>query len=168
MSESSYPLSHTQPRTTGAGSSAGQGLTGGCRAGRPLLQMNTPYQASLHNQIDRFLPMVRVGVDFGEHAGGIAVVRNHEILYAETYIDFHKATLEERRRLRRGRRTRHAKKMRLSRLRSWVLRQVLPNGERLPDPYLVLKERQFQVQPGIFKAKGQDPHKSTSWLEHAK
>ncbi|MGH7205107.1 MAG: RRXRR domain-containing protein, partial [Nitrospiraceae bacterium] len=83
----------------------------------------------LEEKFSRFLPQLRLGIDIGEWAGGIAVVRGNEILHAETYTDYHGTTLEKRRQLRRGRRTRHAKKMRLARLRSWVLRQ------ELPDPY---------------------------------
>jgi hypothetical protein len=123
---------------------------------------------SLQKFLDSFLPTVRVGIDFGEHAGGIAVVRNNEILHAETFIDFHKATLEERRTLRRSRRTRRAKKMRLARLRCWVLRQKLPNGDRLPDPYLILQNPRFHVQPGLYKTQGHDPLTLGSWIEHAK
>lgn len=126
--------------------------------------------SSLTQRITDFLPTVRVGIDFGEHAGGIAVVKNNEILHAETYIDFHKATLEDRRRLRRGRRTRHAKKMRLARLRSWVLRQRLPDGTRLPDPYFLLSDsnKHFWVQPGIYQQKGKDPRTAASWIDLAK
>jgi 5-methylcytosine-specific restriction endonuclease McrA len=123
---------------------------------------------SLQKFLDSYLPTVRVGIDFGEHAGGVAVVKNNEILHAETFIDFHKATLEERRTLRRSRRTRHAKKMRLARLRSWVLRQKLPNGDRLPDPYLILRDPRFHVQPGLFKTQGRNPLNSSSWVERAK
>ncbi len=94
----------------------------------------------LQERLCEFLPLVRVGVDFGEGAGGIAVVKGNAILHAETYVDFHETTLEQRRQLRRGRRARHAKKMRLARLRSWILRQALPDGTRLPDPYRVMRD----------------------------
>jgi len=63
----------------------------------------------LQQRLNDFLPRTRVGIDFGEHAGGIAVVQGNEILHAETYVDFHETTLEMRRQLRRGRRTRHVK-----------------------------------------------------------
>ncbi|MBI2891854.1 MAG: HNH endonuclease [Nitrospirae bacterium] len=121
----------------------------------------------LASRVDSFLNSVRVGVDLGEAAGGIAVVRNREILHAETYVDFHDATLEQRRILRRGRRTRHAKKMRLARLRSWVLRQKLPNGERLPDPYDVLADKRFWPKPGTYETKGADPCGGPGWIEVA-
>jgi len=98
----------------------------------------------LEKKFSRFLPQLRLGIDIGEWAGGIAVVRRGEILHAETYTDYHGTTLEKRRQLRRGRRTRHAKKMRLARLRSWVLRQ------ELPDPYHLMRRKEFQCQPGEF------------------
>jgi 5-methylcytosine-specific restriction endonuclease McrA len=122
----------------------------------------------LRERIISFLPTVRVGIDFGESAGGIAVVQGNRILHAETYIDFHASDLEQRRQLRRGRRTRRAKKMRLARLRSWVLRQKLLNGARLPDPYAVMKEPRFHVQPGIFQTTGSNPATVPSWIDLAK
>lgn len=122
----------------------------------------------LRERIDSFLPTIRVGIDFGESAGGIAVVQGNCILHAETYVDFHGSDLEQRRQLRRGRRTRNAKKMRLARLRSWVLRQKLPSGVRLPDPYVVLNDPRFHVQPGIFKTPGKNPADVPSWIDLAK
>jgi len=122
----------------------------------------------LREQVNSFLPTLRVGIDFGESAGGIAVVQGNQILHAETYVDFHASDLEQRRQLRRGRRTRRAKKMRLARLRSWVLRQKLPNGTRLPDPYIVMKDRRFHVQPGVFQAPGRNPAVLPSWTDLAK
>src|SRR5438045_4083171 len=92
----------------------------------------------LKKYVEEFLSTLRLGVDFGEAAGGIALVRCNEILHAETFVDFHNTTLETRRTLRRGRRTRHSKKMRLARLRSWLLRQKLTDGSRLPDPYQIM------------------------------
>lgn len=122
----------------------------------------------LRERIDSFLSTIRVGIDFGESAGGIAVVQGNRILHAETYIDFHGSDLKQRRQLRRGRRTRHTKKMRLARLRSWVLRQKLPNGTRLPDPYRVMKDPRFHVQPGIFQTPGKNPADMPSWIDLAK
>ena len=122
----------------------------------------------LADRIKEFLSTTRVGIDFGEHAGGIAVVCGNEVLHAETFLDFHEANLEQRRMLRRGRRSRHAKKMRLARLRSWVLRQRLPNGQRLPDPYTLMRDPAYMVQPGVYKKKGIDPRASASWVELAK
>jgi hypothetical protein len=119
----------------------------------------------LQQRITHFLTTVRVGVDFGEHAGGIAVVKGNEVLHAETFLDFHEATLEQRRILRRGRRTRHAKRMRLARLRSWVLRQKLPNGEPLPDPYRVMRDPKFMVQPGLYRQQGCNPQATPSWVQ---
>ena len=69
--------------------------------------MAVQYHPFLSRYLEEFLPQVRVGVDFGEDAGGIAVVKGNEILHAETFVDFHDTDLETRRRLRRGRRTRH-------------------------------------------------------------
>jgi 5-methylcytosine-specific restriction endonuclease McrA len=124
----------------------------------------------LQERLATFLPEIRVGIDFGESAGGIAVVKGNQILHAETYVDFHASDLEQRRQLRRGRRTRHAKKMRLARLRSWVLRQKLPDDTRLPDPYVVMRDPKFHVQPGVFKTKtpGRDSATAPSWIDLAK
>ncbi len=125
-------------------------------------------RSRLRERLDEFLPTVRVGIDFGEHAGGIAIVQGNRILHAETYLDFHEADLEKRRQLRRGRRTRHAKKMRLARLRSWVLRQRLPDGSRLPDPYRLLNDKRFWVPPGLYERKISDPRNADGWVEKAK
>lgn len=124
----------------------------------------------LQDRLATFLPAIRMGIDFGESAGGIAVVQDNHILHAETYVDFHASDLEQRRQLRRGRRTRHSKKMRLARLRSWVLRQKLPDGTRLPDPYVVMRDPKFHVQPSVFKTKtpGRDSATAPSWIDLAK
>jgi len=124
--------------------------------------------SALTTRLHDFLPTVRVGVDFGEGAGGIAVVKGNQILHAETYVDFHETTLEKRRQLRRGRRTRHSKAMRLARLRSWVLRQKLPDGTRLPDPYDVMHTLRLHVQPGVYEKAGTDPLKAPSWIDLVK
>ena len=123
--------------------------------------------AKLQARLKEFLPQVRVGVDFGEGAGGVAVVRDAKILHAETYVDFHETTLEQRRQLRRGRRTRRARKMRLARLRSWILRQKLPDGTPLPDPYVVMRKAQFHPQPGVYQTHGQPPS-APSWVDLSK
>ncbi|HOO57493.1 MAG TPA: HNH endonuclease domain-containing protein [bacterium] len=115
-----------------------------------------------------FIDSVRIGLDLGEWTGGIAVVRGNEILHAESYVDFHGMTIEGRRNIRRGRRTRHAKKKRLARLRSWVLRQKLPDGTRLPDPYVVMHDKKFMVKPEIFGKKGIDPVAAPDWIQKAK
>ena len=124
----------------------------------------------LRERIDRFLPTLRLGVDFGQTTGGIGLVRDREILHAEAFVDFHDSTLETRRTLRRGRRTRSSKKMRLARLRSWVLRQRLPDGSRLPDPYRVMWDIEggFQTKPGLYKTKGRSPGEYDTWIEVAK
>jgi len=122
----------------------------------------------LRQRINDFLPQLRVGVDFGEGAGGIAVVRGNNILHAESYVDFHETTLEQRRQLRRGRRTRKAKKMRLARLRSWILRQRLPDGAHLPDLYGVMRDPRFDVQAGVFKTLGLNPAEAQSWIDLAR
>ncbi|MEK6543631.1 MAG: RRXRR domain-containing protein [Elusimicrobiota bacterium] len=136
----------------------------------------------LDKKIKEFLPTIRLGVDFGEHAGGIALVQGNQILHAETFVDFHETTLETRRMLRRGRRSRHAKKMRIARLRSWILRQKAPagkgyivkgkgkwepGGDRLPDPYWVMAQPLYQTKPGLYKIIGADPLKASTWPEHA-
>jgi 5-methylcytosine-specific restriction endonuclease McrA len=123
---------------------------------------------TLQERIQEFLPTLRLGVDFGEYTGGIALVRGNRILHAETFLDFHAANLEQRRQLRRGRRTRHAKTMRLARLRSWVLRQRLPNGRRLPDPYALMRDPKYMVQPGVYGSKGTQPDAATSWIDLAR
>lgn len=102
-----------------------------------------PHEQLINKKIDEFLPTLRLGIDMGEYTGGIAMVTGNEILWAESYVDFHESTLEDRRRLRRGRRTRHSKRMRLARLRSWVLRQRLSSGSRLPDPYVVMRDARY-------------------------
>lgn len=127
-----------------------------------------PAPASLQRRIQEFLLTTRVGIDFGEHAGGLAVVRGNEVLHAETFLDFHEATFEQRRILRRGRRSRNAKKMRLARLRSWILRQKLPSGQRLPDPYKIMRDPAYMPQPGVYKREGADPKSSISWVQLAK
>lgn len=103
----------------------------------------------LAQRISEFRPQLRLGLDIGQWAGGIAVIQRNEIKHAETYTDYHVTTLKDRRTLRRGRRTRHAKKMRLARLRSWILRQEV-EGQRLPDPYQVMRQKKYQCQPGEF------------------
>lgn len=103
----------------------------------------------LTEKIGPFLDAVRVGVDFGEYAGGIAILQGNKIRHAEVFLDFHAATLEQRRDFRRNRRTRHAKQMRLARLRSWIIRQKRPDGSRwFQDPYKLMRIKKFQCQPG--------------------
>ena len=131
-----------------------------------------PVFSKLEQDINEFLPTLRLGLDIGEWAGGIAIVRNASVLHGETYTDYHNTTLEDRRGVRRGRRTRRAKKMRLARLRSWTTRQPDPSksaeisawraahGEgrgipkhlRLPDPYRLMAVHRFQCQPGEYDA----------------
>lgn len=121
----------------------------------------------LADRIAQFLATTRVGVDFGEYAGGLAIVRQNAVLHAEAFLDFHEATLEQRRGLRRGRRSRNAKKLRLARLRSWVLRQNA-NGERLPDPYKVMRDSRLMPNPGVYKQKGASPQGAASWIAWAR
>jgi len=60
--------------------------------------------------------------------------------------------------------------MRIARLRSWLLRQTLPDGSRLPDPYWVLsaENKHLWVQPGIYRVKGSNPRSAPSWIDLAK
>jgi hypothetical protein len=58
--------------------------------------------------------------------------------------------------------------MRLARLRSWVLRQRLPDGQRLPDPYAIMRDPAYMVQPGVYRQKGTDPRSAASWVQLAK
>ena len=120
----------------------------------------------LDSHIDEFLKEVRVGIDFGESAGGIALVRGAAILHAETYVDLHESTLEQRRAARRGRRTRRSKKRRLARLRSWVLRQKLPDGSRLPNPYEVLADKSLWVPPGQYTGRDHTSDPKNTWIEY--
>lgn len=132
----------------------------------------------LLRRVKEFLPTLRLGVDFGEKAGGIALVRSNNIIHVETYVDFHDATLEDRRNVRRQRRTRNAKKMRLARLRSWILRQFVPpnipgveikNGKaRLPDPYRLMGEKKYQTLPGFYNAGGKAPDNAPTWVDVAR
>lgn len=128
----------------------------------------TALPAKLKSRLREFLSTLRLGIDFGEHAGGIALVRENTILHAETFLDFHQATLEQRRALRRGRRTRHAKKMRLARLRSWIMRQRLASGKRLPDPYHIMRDMRYMVAPGVYHAKGAQPATAPGWVQLAR
>ena len=130
----------------------------------------------IEEKVAPFLLTTRVGIDFGERKGGIAIEKGrivdgqlmNEILHAEVFCDFHATDLETRRALRRGRRSRRQKKLRLARLRSWVLRQpnpakpssltdlqrsALPKNQRLPDPYALMRNPRFQCQPGEFETK---------------
>lgn len=132
----------------------------------------------LQQRLNEFLPTLRLGVDTGESTGGIALVQGNSILHSETYVDFYDATLETRRTLRRQRRTRQAKKMRLARLRSWLLRQEIPaaipgaenkNGKsRLPDPYRLMKDKRYWTLPDFYKVAGKDPVKADRWEDKAK
>jgi len=126
----------------------------------------------LQDKIRTFLPQLRLGLDIGQSAGGIAIVEGNKILHAETYTDYHNTTLEDRRRLRRGRRTRQAKRIRLARLRSWILRQKA-GGRRLPDPYDLMHRKRFQCQPGEYgigqrmlkRATGREKAQLGSWVD---
>jgi 5-methylcytosine-specific restriction endonuclease McrA len=122
----------------------------------------------LKGRVDDFLSTLRLGIDFGETAGGIGLVYKNTVIHAETFVDFHDATLETRRALRRGRRARNSKRMRLARLRSWALRQTLPNGNRLPDPYHIMHDLKFQTSPGLFNKEGGLVSGYRTWIEAAK
>ncbi|MBI5236873.1 MAG: HNH endonuclease [Deltaproteobacteria bacterium] len=134
--------------------------------------------SALNKRVKEFLSIARLGIDLGEAAGGIALVRGNEILHDETYLEFREATLETRRTLRRARRTRNAKKMRLARLRSWVLRQFIPSTipgaglkdgkSRLPDPYHLMQDKKYQTLPGFYRVEGKDPSNASGWVDAAK
>ncbi|GEM_PF-1492676 len=146
-----------------------------------------PLNLRLEQNLQHFIPSLRLGIDIGQWAGGIALVQDRRILHAETYVDYHATTLEDRRTLRRGRRTRHSKKMRVARLRSWVMRQPdpskrqeiaawrrehpkerLPHQLRLPDPYRLMSRHCFQCQPTEYRqtVATQKPSLGT-WVEAA-
>lgn len=78
-----------------------------------------------------FLGSLRLGVDFGEKAHGIALVRGQDVALGVTLRDASESDLSKRNQLRRGRRTRESRRQRLARLRQWCLRNHLPD----PDPY---------------------------------
>ena len=130
----------------------------------------------LDEKVVSFLLTTRVGIDFGETKGGVCIesgrIENgklvNEIRHAEVFCDFHATDLQTRRGLHRGRRSRHQKKLRLARLRSWILRQpdpikwlslaeakqaCLAKDQRLPDPYLLMRDPAFQCQPSEFETK---------------
>ena len=45
---------------------------------------------------------------------------------------------------------------------------MLPSGARLSDPYAVMKDPRFHVQPGIFQSAGSNPATADSWIDLAK
>ncbi|HVA67634.1 MAG TPA: RRXRR domain-containing protein [Elusimicrobiota bacterium] len=79
----------------------------------------------------KFLQACRLGIDFGDKAHGVAVVKGSQVILAVTLIDESASDLKKRRELRRGRRTRSSRRQRLMRFRQWCLRSHLPD----PDPY---------------------------------
>ncbi|MEM4097839.1 MAG: HNH endonuclease domain-containing protein [Candidatus Micrarchaeaceae archaeon] len=88
----------------------------------------------LMERIKEFNSAFKLGIDLGTKTGGVALIKDNNVLVAKTFLDFHNETLKERRERRRNRRSRLARKKRIARLRSWVLRQKVA-GNQLPDPY---------------------------------
>jgi len=100
-------------------------------------QINNPkYGPKLAERIKEFNSAFKLGIDLGTKEGGIALVKDNQVLVARTFLDFHKENLKDRRAHRRNRRSRLAKKRRVAILRSWLLRQKV-NGKQLPDPYKI-------------------------------
>jgi len=97
---------------------------------------NPKYGPKLAERIKEFNSAFKLGVDLGTKEGGIALVKDNQVLFAKTFLDFHKKNLKDRRTHRRNRRSRLAKKRRVAILRSWLLRQKV-NGKQLPDPYKI-------------------------------
>jgi len=97
---------------------------------------NSKYSSKLAERIREFNSAFKLGVDLGTKEGGIALVKDNQVLFAKTFLDFHKENLKDRRTHRRNRRSRLAKKRRVAILRSWLLRQKV-NGKQLPDPYKI-------------------------------
>lgn len=88
----------------------------------------------LKSKIDEFNSAFKLGIDLGTKNGGVALVKDNKIIFARTFLDYHKTDLSKRRAHRRNRRSRRAKEKRLARLRSWILRHKV-NGKQLSDPY---------------------------------
>jgi|GEM_PF-5107645 len=78
-----------------------------------------------------FLESFRLGVDFGDKAHGIAIVKDRDVILGATLQDASESDLSKRNQLRRARRTRASRRQRLMRFRQWCLRNRLPD----PDPY---------------------------------
>jgi hypothetical protein len=93
--------------------------------------LNAPLNQNMETRRSEFLDSFRLGVDFGDKAHGVAVVKQREVVLGVTLQDASKSDLSTRRQLRRGRRTRESRRQRLARLRQWCLRNHLPD----PDPY---------------------------------
>ncbi|MEM3180926.1 MAG: HNH endonuclease domain-containing protein [Candidatus Micrarchaeaceae archaeon] len=119
----------------------------------------------LTERIKEFNSAFKLGIDLGTKTGGVALVKDNNVLFAKTFLDFHNETLKERRERRRNRRSRLAKKKRIARLRSWVLRQKVA-GKQLPDPYdLKIKN---MVLSKLLKEKGisgEDKKNVSNWSE---
>jgi hypothetical protein len=94
--------------------------------------MGTLVSGKVTSNTEKFLSSYRLGVDFGDKAHGVAVVRNNEVIVSATLLDEAVSDLKKRRQSRRGRRTRESRRQRLARLRQWCLRNHLPD----PDPYV--------------------------------
>jgi hypothetical protein len=121
----------------------------------------------LEKRVEHFLSTLRLGLVYGEVAGGLALVHGQKILRSEAFLDLHDMSHENRAILRRARRNRTSRKMRLAHLRSWILRQRLPTGSRLPDPYKIMWDPVFQAPPGSFRATGRPPTEYPTWIEEA-
>ncbi|OJI07263.1 MAG: hypothetical protein BK997_03320 [Candidatus Micrarchaeum sp. ARMAN-1] len=105
------------------------------------------YSSALAARIKEFNSAFKLGIDLGTKTGGVALVKDNKVLLAKTFLDYHKQTLEERRIHRRNRRSRLARRKRIARLRSWILRQKI-YGKQLPDPYKIKK---MQLPNGVRK-----------------
>ena len=111
--------------------------------------------------VKEFNDSYKLGIDLGKTTG-VAIVKQGKIITAKTLVDLHDDSLEKRRAIRRGRRTRIAHKKRLARLRSWVLRQKI-NGRQLPDPYKIMKDKAYWSVYNKFKVDN-----GTGWIQAIK
>lgn len=113
------------------------------------------------SRVSKFNAAIKMGIDLGDKTG-FALVKDNKIITAKTLIDLHSNTLENRRSIRRGRRSRQARKRRLAILRSWILRQKV-DGKQLPDPYTVMRDKRYWSVYNKFKVKPE-----TGWLDAMK
>ena len=94
--------------------------------------MGTLVSEKVASNTEKFLSSYRLGIDFGDKAHGVTLVRGNEIILGATLVDGAASDLKKRRQSRRGRRTRESRRQRLARLRQWCLRNHLPD----PDSYV--------------------------------
>lgn len=107
----------------------------------------------LQSKINEFNSSFKLGIDLGTKSGGIALVKDNDVVFARTFVDYHATDVIERRLHRRNRRSRRTKEKRIALLRSWVLRHKV-NGKQLPDPYKLLDFQFYKKGDMPSKIKG--------------